>query len=161
MDVFIYASNDHSFTFQFNMWHNRRRKKKIIPLFITVSPIRGQRVTAAVCPKVWSIKQDDKRVYFAEGCRISCCDYEICLSGYVYILSHVVSYRRVVLLQFWSHDEQREARQHQQGGPGQGDTGHHHQQHRIHRAHVCCQRGTHTHTSLRSAALDTHLRFML
>lgn len=64
MDVFTYAFNDHLFTFQLNLWHNRRNIKIII-LFITVSPIRGQRVTAAVCPKVWSIKQDDKRVFFS------------------------------------------------------------------------------------------------
>lgn len=44
--------------------------------------------------------------------------------------------------QLWSHDEQREARQHQQGGPGQSHAGHHHQQHRLHRTHVCGQRGT-------------------
>lgn len=62
MDIFTYAFNDHLFTFQLNMWRNRQNKK-IITLFITVSPIRGQRITASVCPKVWSVKQDDKRVW--------------------------------------------------------------------------------------------------
>lgn len=44
-------------------------------------------------------------------------------------------------LQLWKHDEQGEEGICHQGGPGQGHFNHHHQQHRLHSADVCPERG--------------------
>lgn len=44
-------------------------------------------------------------------------------------------------LQLWKHDEQGEEGICHQGGPGQGHFNHHNQQHRLHSADVCPERG--------------------
>lgn len=160
MDVFIYASNGHLFTFQFNMWHKRQRKK--ITLFITVSPIGGQRVTAAVCPKVWSIKQDDKRVFLP---KVAAFPAVITKSAcqFMFTSFHVSSHTGGLFFCSFGHMMSKE----KQDGMSKED---------LARAtlvtitnnigsiaRMCAvnEVHTHTHTSLRSAALDTHLRFML